>query len=422
MNRGICGRLWSLCLFAPVFVLVGVPLPAAAKYSGGSGTVADPFLVATAEDFQAIGDNPADWDKRFKLTQNIDLSDYNEVNLHMIGRWVMLGSASNQPFRGVFDGDGKTISNFRYRNMADDYVGLFQHVAGTIKNLKLVGAIVTGNKSGTGALVGSLEKGALLNCSVTKVNVRGNLMVGGLAGYTTGIVNKSYSEGSVAGVQYAGGLVGQIGGGSVSLCYSRAQVQGNDSVGGLAGATVSPDALVNSCYARGDVKGKNYVGGLLGQVAPGYVSHCYSIGKVTGNPGVVGGLVGYQRGLADVLGCVWDTQTSTQATSFGGTGKTTAQMKTGATFEAQNWDFGYDYTWLIWDGIGYPVLTWQVPPMDWYPPDGVDFVDFSWFAAQWGNSDCFALNRDCEGADLDKSGKVDFRDLAIFAENWLAGL
>jgi len=421
-GRGICGSLWDLCLIAPVLLLIGIPLPAAAKYAGGSGTAAAPYLIATAEDFQALGNNPGDWDKWFKLAQDIDLSGYTEVNLQMIGRWIMLGSNNNQPFRGMFDGDGKTISNFRYRNLADDYVGLFQHVTGTIQNLKVVGAYVTGNKSGTGALVGSLDKGTVRNCAVTKSTVRGNFGVGALVGNAGGLVSKCYSEGSVAGVQYVGGLIGQIGATSVSLCYSKAQVQGNESVGGLAGATIHSDAVVNSCYARGEVKGKNYVGGLLGQASWGAVSHCYSTGKVTGNAGFVGGLVGFQRGMPQVLGSVWDTQTSTQATSFGGTGKTTAEMKMQTTFEAQNWDFGYDRTWLIWDGIGYPVLTWQVPAMDWYPPDGVDFVDFAWFAAQWRNSDCFALNADCEGADLDQSGKVDFLDLAIFCENWLVGL
>ena len=74
-------------------------LAPAATYSGGTGTAGSPFLIATAEDFQAIGDNPADWDKRFKLTQDLDLSDCNETNLHMIGHWVTLGSLPTGPSR-----------------------------------------------------------------------------------------------------------------------------------------------------------------------------------------------------------------------------------------------------------------------------------------------------------------------------------
>lgn len=55
-------------------------------------------------------------------------------------------------------------------------------------------------------------------------------------------------------------------------------------------------------------------------------------------------------------------------------------------------------------------------------PDGVNFIDFAWFAANWRQKDCGAFNYNCEGADLDGSGAVDSRDLAILAGNWLAGL
>ncbi len=186
----------------------------AATYSGGSGTAAAPYLIATAADFKAIGDNPGDWGKQFQLTQDIDLSDYNEVNLHMIGHWVMLGSTANQPFQGAFDGNGKTISNFRYKDMTDDYVGLFQYVTGTIKNLKLAGPTVVGNKLGTGSLVGYLGSGGgVQSCSATRVNVSGNARVGGLVASIDGGVSKSCSDGSVLGVSYVGGLIGQIGAG-----------------------------------------------------------------------------------------------------------------------------------------------------------------------------------------------------------------
>lgn len=47
--------------------------------------------------------------------------------------------------------------------------------------------------------------------------------------------------------------------------------------------------------------------------------------------------------------------------------------------------------------------------------DNVDFKDYVYIANNWGN-DCGW----CDGADLDHSGKVDFRDLKIFAEAWLS--
>jgi hypothetical protein len=411
--RGVC--FLSVALF-----FMGLPsLAVAAQYGGGTGTSDAPFLISTTGDFRAIGNNPADWNKHFKLMQNIDLSDSNEVNLRMIGHWVALGSGANQPFTGEFDGNGKTISNFTYKDMTDEYVGLFQHVTGIIRNLKLVRATVTGNSFGVGALVGNLDTGSVVSCSATEVNISGNNRVGGLVGSADGAVSSSYSDGSVSGGMYVGGLVGQVGIGNIGLCYSRAKVVGKENVGGLVGLTIQADSVVNSCYATGDVKGTTYVAGLVGQVSAGHVWRCFSAGKVSGSQ-YVGGLVGYQRALAEVAVSVWDTQTSQQTQSVGGIGKTTAQMQSVGTFLALGWDF--NNVWTICDGMHYPVFLWQIPPGDLVCPDGVNFYDFVWFAANWRGRNCGAVNLDCNGADLDKSGSVDLRDLAIFAENWLAGI
>jgi hypothetical protein len=417
-SKGTPGRLWVVCLSLPVLWFTCLPtLSSAATYSGGTGSLGAPFLIATVEDFKAIGDNPADWDKRFKLMQDLDLSGCNETNLRMIGHWVMLGSNANRPFAGEFDGNGKTIFNFRYKNMTDDYVGLFQHVTGAISNLKLVRATVVGNRAGAGALVGYLDQGSIVACSASAVSVSGNTRVGGLVGSASGIVSTSCSTGSVSGILYVGGLIGQAGSGSVGLSYSKAHVIGDQDVGGLIGVTLG-DSFVNSCYAAGDVEGKVYVGGLIGEMSPGRAWRCYSVGRVSGFQNV-GGLVGYLRAQADVLGSLWDTQTSQQTTSAGGTGATTALMKSEGTFTAVGWDFSQ--TWTNCPGVGYPVFFWQIPLGDRLCPDGVDFRDFAWFASHW-HSPCSALNGSCDGADLDGSGVVEFRDLAIFAENWLAGM
>jgi hypothetical protein len=74
---------------------------------------------------------------------------------------------------------------------------------------------------------------------------------------------------------------------------------------------------------------------------------------VTGNT-LVGGLIG-RNYVATVTSSYWDTQTSGQATSAGGTGKTTAQMMNRSTFVG--WDFA-----TIWNnnpGLSYPVFQYQ---------------------------------------------------------------
>ena len=56
---------------------------ASAKYGGGSGNLADPYQIFTAEQLNEIGANPADWDKHFLLMENIDLKQVAAVEAHV---------------------------------------------------------------------------------------------------------------------------------------------------------------------------------------------------------------------------------------------------------------------------------------------------------------------------------------------------
>ena len=79
----------------------------------------------------------------------------------------------------------------------------------------------------------------------------------------------------------------------------------------------------------------------------------------------MGGLLG--RGASDMVAeCFWDTQTSSQIESGGGTGLTTAEMQTASTFLDAGWDFidetenGTDDIWWILEGQNYPRLWWEL--------------------------------------------------------------
>ena len=95
------------------------------------------------------------------------------------------------------------------------------------------------------------------------------------------------------------------------------------------------------------------------------MSNSYSTGSVTGYD-YLGGLVGANEGT--VNDSFWDTETSGQATSNGGTGKNTAEMKDITTFSGAGWDIiavanpstrNTDYIWNIVDDQTYPFLSWQ---------------------------------------------------------------
>jgi hypothetical protein len=64
---------------------------------------------------------------------------------------------------------------------------------------------------------------------------------------------------------------------------------------------------------------------------------------------------------------------------------------------------------------------WAKIPADIDIDGDVDFVDYAVFANHWMNQNCAEPNW-CEGTDFDHSGSVDMLDLATFARYWLEGI
>lgn len=199
--------------------------------------------------------------------------------------------------------------------------------------------------------------GSIDNCHA-RGSVTGRSFLGGLCGHNnSGTITDCYSTGHVTGGDYAlvGGLCGNNSD-EISRCYSTGDVTGGDNsrLGGLCGKS---DGVIANCCATGTVAGSECspvsgsLGGLCGDNDGGHIRCSYAVGHVTGACRV-GGLVG--NGDRDIVDCFWDRQTSGQNTSAGGWSKTTAEMKSGATYTG--WDDG---SWTIDDGNDYPCLAWQ---------------------------------------------------------------
>ncbi len=297
----------------------------------------------------------------------------------------------------------------------------------------LVGGNFEGNISSsysTGSVAGDFLVGGLvginlgmIHSSYSESSVTGNCMVGGLVGENVrSSIFASCSKGRVTGAYAVGGLVGENAGSSILLSNSIGNVTGDEVVGGLVGENW--EGGVTNCYSRGTVSGVRYVGGLVGQnVLEGDIATSYSTGMVSGNENV-GGLVGISWG-GTVVASFWDMQTSSQATSAGGTGRTTAEIQTASTFTDAGWDFvgesgnGTEDIWAICEGQDYPKLTWQFVVGDLDGDAHTDFADFCIFAERWLQTDSsFWCGRG--GSDLTNDGNVDFYDLRYVADNWLA--
>ena len=320
----------------------------------GTGTLEDPYQIATWENLYWISVNPSTWDKHFIQTDSIDLSAANPaINTWDLSHgWTPIGNSSTK-FTGSYDGQGYGISHLYINRATESYIGLFGKTSGaTIKDVHLTNAEVTGSGD-VGTLGGRLYASSIEQCSADG-SVNGANWVGGLIGLTEGsTVKNCSSSGSVSiSGHRAGGLVGY----SYSLsiiaeCYSSASVTGawdSENIGGLVGYNTDTSTVTN-CYATGSASGYDYVGGLIAvNTHSSTISYCYSTGAVSGRL-YSGGLVGRNVEGSTLLYSFWDKETSGQD---GGMGKTTAEMHTQSTFDDAGWSF--IHKWSI-DG-GYPYL------------------------------------------------------------------
>ncbi len=238
------------------------------------------------------------------------------------------------------------------------------------------GVALPADSGGNGSVATSYSTGTVTAGS-------GSTDVGGLMGVNGSTVQMSYSTGIVTtgtGSSAVGGLVGDNYG-IVQLTYSTGAVTGSgasNQIGGLVGYN---EGTVQTSYSTGSVtggSGSSEIGGLVGyNDVPATVQTSYSTGAVSGVSGFVGGLIGENNGTVSYS--FWDTTTSGQSTSAGGTSETTAQMLQQLTFVpvgtgASNWDFTVGTG--VWGINGYandghgnavqingglPYFQWQYP-------------------------------------------------------------
>jgi large repetitive protein len=267
---------------------------------------------------------------------------------------------------------------------------------GTIDNSYVEGTVshsVFYQSTNVGGLVG-LNTGTITNSRVVSTSSTGLNNIGGLVGYNTvdGIIANSYANSGVTSGSFqdalsannAGGLVGNNFG-TISQSYAASGIVGINYVGGLVGVN-EPSGIIKQSFAIGDAYGGTDIGGLVG-TNRGTVTQTYATGRTnpSGNAGVaIGGLVGdnsggisqsYATGLvgagggfglgglvgaatatATATASYWDTQTTGESTSGGGTGWTTVQLKAGlpSDFDSTVWGIGPAFN------DGYPYLLWQL--------------------------------------------------------------
>ncbi|MFO7936690.1 MAG: GLUG motif-containing protein [Kiritimatiellia bacterium] len=391
---------------AKFFLISVMVLPfIAAAYSGGSGTLSDPYLIGNVADLLQLAGNPSDYDRYFIQTADIDLWG-NSFDQAVIAPDT--DSSENEfsgtPFTGEYDGDGYFVRNLKISaTSAASYIGMFGLNSGTIQNVHLdmlditsengdrVGGIcgsndgqirassasgqLTAGDAGCGGVCGN-NHGSISACFADVSLQAGVYHSGGLCGFNNGSIAYSSSQGTVTGdgdSKRFGGLCGKNDAeGHIQECFSTAEVNGGNTAGGLCGSNIG---TIENAYAHGavSVTGNNS-GGLCGyNESDATIKYCYSTGAVSGTK-YVGGLCGTNKS-SKVTKSFWDIESSGVAEGGNaGTGVTTAQMQSQTTFTAVGWDFS-----RIWQMDGYPALRRATSPplvsVLWLEIDGPDSVN-----------------------------------------------
>ena len=333
-----------------IIIIFGLSLSplVAQEFAGGSGTENDPWQVANVNHLNNLHNytGTGHADKHFIQTADIDL---NTSPWNSSPGWNPIGGTySSVAFNGSFDGAGYTISNLYIEDSETNYLGLFAAVSNAnLKNITLVDFNITGQNY-LGPLTGYSTNSSIFNChSSGEINSqeRAGLLIGST--YNSQLTFCS-SQGSLAGTNYVGGLAGYNSGGSVYYSYSNADITGNNEVGGIIGYVIDGE-LVDS-YSHSTVSGIEKVGGLVGYLSGSnaIISRSLSTGTVEGQADV-GGLLG-SNNSGSVYYSYWDTQSSGEANSAGGTGLTTNQMQNQASFS----NFNFNQVWAFSGPDTYP--------------------------------------------------------------------
>ncbi len=357
--------LSSVLLFSAVSVGLITVNAKITEFAGGSGTENSPYLIETKEQLFNVRNY---LNAYYKLTADIKFSDDDfeaSGNFYNNGEgWSPIGDNKN-PFEGVFDGNGYTVSGIKINKNVEKntYLGLFGYSNGTIDSLNISDSTIeikvnskTPSSDSILAYIGTIAGcGSVTNCtnsgnitiSYESTSKSSNIYAGGLVGngnavkcdnsgnlsvnvmesgeqavniYLGGIAGKSrsidqcsnlgsvtaYSERTYGLSVIAGGISGSAVNVTKSRNIGNIIISGscNDiSAAGICGFGIN-GSTVSQSYNTGLINGTNKTksGGIIGYIiGKGNINDSFNTGMITG--GWCGGIIGSASDTATIENC-----------------------------------------------------------------------------------------------------------------------
>lgn len=326
---------------------------AAIPFSSGDGSEADPYLINSLDDLKSLAEliqankvtdkyyvtaklNNWSYNKHFKLTADI-LGDGTGSSIVT----ETIASLDN-PFQGVFDGDGHTI-RVSLNNQNSNYQALFANIetGAVVENLKVVG-VVNGKMcvAGVVAAATALRDGdePVIRNVISDVDVTSSSeCIGGICGKSSARIEDCANSGNImvtfdSNPYYTGGIVGSTTS-NVIRCMNVGTVHGHRRVGGICGYAMNDDSkgLIKDCVNYGMVYSQcppsaefACLGGIVGSADNFDVETSLNLGRVScRNEIEVDAIVGSATG--EVKDCYYDKQVSALSSKYG-TGLLTTEI------------------------------------------------------------------------------------------------
>lgn len=272
---------------------------AASAFAGGSGTKADPYRIATAEqlallaaDVNSGAGSKTHTKEYFKLMDNIDLSAHVWTPLGY--ETYASGGGDAKAFQGYFDGNGKKITGLYVDERTGNSwgknrsAGLFGVIASIgseepiIQNLTVENGTVF---AGDGNATSDEWYGAGL--LIGRINT--------MYGTDYSVIKNCTVSGTVSSTKNAAGLVGDSNYIHFENCTADVKVNGYNTAGGFVGNTFASE--FTDCVAKGDVTSYGWcTGGFAGILSwDTTVKHCAAFGNVEAGDWNLGGFAGFAQ-------------------------------------------------------------------------------------------------------------------------------
>ena len=303
----------------------------------GTGTEADPFVVANVHDFCCLSEVLSTEKANYvELSDNIDMAG--------VTTWTPINNnrVVSEVAEIYFDGKNHSILNFgpttiTKNSAGSTNVGIFGVFSGKCKNLNVVvkesgldlaslstlGVVCgyAGYNDGTTKLYAEFE-----NVHVSGGPVTGTKVVGGFAASSVNVkfVDCSAQVDVTSKEKHVGGFIGRYDDAPVKnefvRCFATGDVacttSGERFIGGFIGGNTGGKGVTfsfDSCYASGNVSGDYQVSPFVGFIEYGTITmtNCYATGNASScasptSAKQIGGLLGGTKGAATMTNCYYN--------------------------------------------------------------------------------------------------------------------